>query len=91
MANSLVADSEQTYEERAIELASNMIYDNDEGRGAGELFNIRKTLFENRWKSELFNTKRWVRDLEDAYEEAWQRWVDGDGGDIYLNKIEKSY
>jgi hypothetical protein len=39
----------------------------------------------------LFDTQRWVRDLEDAYEEAWRRWVSGEGGDIVLNDIKKSY
>jgi len=32
----------------------------------------------------LFDTKRWVSDLEAAYDEAWRRWVANEGGDIYL-------
>lgn len=82
MANSLIVSSEQEYEDRAVELVSRLVYDN--GRGVGELGDIRKVLFEHRWQSALFDTKRWVRDLEDAYIEAWRRWVHGEGGDIYL-------
>jgi predicted O-linked N-acetylglucosamine transferase (SPINDLY family) len=45
---------------------------------------LRKLLFESRWTSALFDTKRWVRDLETAYEKAWSNWVAGEGGDIEL-------
>lgn len=89
MANSLVADSEDIYERRAIELASGLEYRiGGDGECTGELADIRKVLFTNRWTSELFNTKRWVSDLEDAYEEAWRRWVCGEGGDIDLKEIK---
>ena len=53
-------------------------------KATGRLFELRKLLYEARWSSALFDTKRWVRDLEDAYEIAWNRWVDGVGGDIFL-------
>ena len=53
-------------------------------KGTGRLFELRKLLYEARWSSALFDTKRWVRDLEDAYEIAWDRWVGGVGGDIFL-------
>ncbi|CAZ85188.1 unnamed protein product [Tuber melanosporum] len=89
MANSLIVDSEEEYEDRAAALVSNLVYDNDEGRGVGQLGTIRQVLFEHRWKSALFDTKRWVRDLEDAYHEAWRRWVSGEGGDIYLEGVQK--
>ncbi|KAI9693220.1 MAG: hypothetical protein M1822_005216 [Bathelium mastoideum] len=55
-------------------------------KGTGRLFELRRLLYEARWSSALFDTKRWVRDLEDAYEIAWQRWVDGTGGDIFLKE-----
>jgi hypothetical protein len=42
-------------------------------------------LWEGRWSSGLFNTKRWVSDLEDAYEEVWRKWVAGEGGDVFLS------
>jgi len=89
MANSLIAGSEEGYEDRAVALVSNLVYDNDEGRGIGELGAIRRVLFEHRWKSALFDTKRWVRDLEDAYHEAWRRWVSGEEGDIYLEEVQE--
>jgi predicted O-linked N-acetylglucosamine transferase (SPINDLY family) len=89
IANSLVADSEDAYEQRAIELATDLTYRvGGEGECVGELADIRKVLFTNRWTSELFNTKRWVSDLEDAYEEAWRRWVNGEGGDIDLKELK---
>lgn len=93
IANSLVADSEADYENRAIEFTRGLRYDTSSGDGkcTGELADIRKVLFTSRWRSELFNTKRWVRDLEDAYEVAWRRWVDGVGGDIDLKTIKPSY
>jgi len=89
MANSLVAASEDDYERRAIELVSGLNYKlRGDGECSGELANIRKVLFTNRWHSELFNTKRWVADLEDAYEEAWRRWVNMEGGDIDLKALK---
>ncbi|KAL0465679.1 glycosyl transferase family 41 domain-containing protein [Neurospora intermedia] len=54
------------------------------GKPVGRLAELRKLLWESKWTCALFDTRRWVRDLEDAYEQAWQRWVDGVGGDIYL-------
>lgn len=86
MANGLIADSEERYEKRAIELVRGLKY-RAGGECEGELVDVRKVLFEGRWSSELFNTKRWVSDLEDAYEEAWRRWVSGEGGDIDLRTI----
>jgi len=41
-------------------------------------------LFLNRWESKLFNTRRWVNDLEEAYDEVWKRWVKGEEGDVSL-------
>lgn len=88
MADRLVASSEDDYEGRAIELARGLVYrPGGEGELEGELADIRKVLFTNRWHSELFNTKRWVSDLEDAYEEAWRRWERGEGGDIDLRAM----
>ncbi|KAK4147103.1 glycosyltransferase [Dichotomopilus funicola] len=52
--------------------------------GVGRLAELRKLLFESKWTCALFDTRRWVRDLEEAYEIAWGRWERGEGGDIYL-------
>ncbi|KAL2021482.1 hypothetical protein VTK56DRAFT_7115 [Thermocarpiscus australiensis] len=52
--------------------------------GVGRLAELRRLLWESKWTCALFDTRRWVRDLEEAYDIAWRRWVDGEGGDIYL-------
>ena len=89
MADSLVAEDDDGYERRAIQLASELSYRvGGQGEATGELTEIRKVLFTGRWTSELFNTKRWVSDLEDAYEEAWRRWVVGEDGDIDLKALK---
>jgi predicted O-linked N-acetylglucosamine transferase (SPINDLY family) len=54
------------------------------GEGVGRLAELRRLLFESKWTCALFDTRRWVRDLEEAYDIAWDRWVKGEGGDIYL-------
>lgn len=83
----LVVHSDEDYEERAVELGTGLIYplqNGMQGRGYGRLMELRKLLYESRWESPLFDTRRWVRDLEVAYCEAWRRWVAGEGGDIWL-------
>ena len=82
----LIVTSEEQYENQAIELARGLIYSavGTPGRGRGRLMDIRRMLWEGRWTSRLFDTKRWVRDLEKAYWEAWTKWERGDGGDIWL-------
>ncbi|CAO1597912.1 hypothetical protein XANCAGTX0491_001701 [Xanthoria calcicola] len=80
----LIVHSDEEYEDRAVELATDLFYPSDNGEGWGRLMELRKILFENRWTSALFDTRRWVRDLEEAYELAWKRWVEGEGGDIWL-------
>lgn len=86
-ASELIAEDDQQYEEFAIHLATGFSYEahpSGWGQGVGRLGEIRKLLFDNRWTCALFDTRRWVRDLESAYEEAWRRWVNNEGGDIYL-------
>jgi predicted O-linked N-acetylglucosamine transferase (SPINDLY family) len=78
----LIAKDDEDYEEKAITLGNGLVY--KDHRPVGRLGELRKILYEARWNSALFNTKRWVRDLEDAYEIAWDRWVKGQGGDIWL-------
>ena len=86
-AQDLIVGSDEAYEEQGVELASDLVYPVEEdvcGVGSGRLVELRKLLYESRWTSALFDTRRWVRDLEGAYDEAWRRWVAGEGGDIWL-------
>lgn len=82
----LIADDEMQYEDFAIKLATTLSYTTVQGfgEGAGRLAELRKLLWKSKWTCALFDTRRWVRDLEQAYEEAWRRWVAGEGGDMYL-------
>ena len=43
----------------------------------GPLADLRKNLFLTRDQSRLFDTQRWVANLEKGYREAWSRFVDG--------------
>lgn len=86
-ASELIANSDEEYEERAVALVDDLIYSTEPeeiGRGKGRLVELRKLLYESRWTSALFDTKRWVRDIEAAYAEAWRKWVAREGGDIWL-------
>ncbi len=81
----LIAISDEDYENKASHLCRNLYYEpGAEGRARGRLFELRRMLFEERWRSSLFDTNRWVRDLEDAYERVWNQWVNGEEGDIWL-------
>jgi hypothetical protein len=91
-ARELIAGDESEYEEFAITLANGLSYRPRRhhptgkiyGEAVGRLGELRKLLFDSKWTCALFDTRRWVRDLEEAYEIAWGRWVRGEGGDIYL-------
>jgi predicted O-linked N-acetylglucosamine transferase (SPINDLY family) len=86
-AAELIAKDDDEYEEFAIKLASSFSYTthaSGRGEGVGRLGELRKLLYDSRWTCALFDTKRWVSDLESAYDEAWRRWVANEGGDIYL-------
>jgi predicted O-linked N-acetylglucosamine transferase (SPINDLY family) len=87
----LLVKSEMEYEERAVEMGRALRYLKDgehgeagPGRAKGRLMDLRRMLWEGRWESRLFDTQRWVRDVERAYEIAWSRWERGEGGDIWL-------
>ncbi|KAM0354135.1 hypothetical protein ACHAPU_001170 [Fusarium lateritium] len=86
-AAELIAADEEDYEKRAVQLAGGLSYTispSGYGQGEGRVAEIRKLLWESKWHCGLFDTRRWVNDVETAYEQAWQRWVTGEGGDIYL-------
>ncbi|EXJ90987.1 hypothetical protein A1O1_04094 [Capronia coronata CBS 617.96] len=89
----LLVRSEKEYIDTAIELARGLEYPTTSnpagqgqklGRGKGRLVDLRRLLWEGRWTSRLFDTKRWVRDVESAYWAAWKKWEKGEGGDIWL-------
>lgn len=81
----LIVDSSEQYEETAIRLARGLRYgERMGGHGAGRLMDLRRMLWEGRWTSRLFDTKRWVTDVESAYWAAWDKWERGEGGDIWL-------
>ncbi|KAL1970507.1 hypothetical protein VTN77DRAFT_4151 [Rasamsonia byssochlamydoides] len=83
--NELVASSDEDYENKAVRLGHGMRYEpGGQGRATGRLMELRKMLFTNRWQSKLFDTRRWVNDLEEAYEKVWNAWVRGEEGDIWL-------
>ena len=91
-AETLIVASDEEYEARAVELGSGLAaaLAKREKKGGAlggascRLTELRRILYEARWTSALFDTRRWVRDLEEAYVEAWRRWVTGEGGDIWL-------
>ena len=83
----LVVRNEEEYEEQAVRLGLDLVYsvqNGSQGKGKGRLMELRKLLYESRWESALFDTRRWVNDLETAYDKAWSRWVTGEGGAIWL-------
>lgn len=87
VAAELIADTEEEYEQRATDLANDLTYAlgvAGYGRGKGRLAEMRRLLWDSKGHCSLFNTRRWVKDLETAYEKAWERWISGIGGDIYL-------
>ncbi|KAI1371479.1 glycosyltransferase family 41 protein [Hypoxylon crocopeplum] len=87
VARELIACDDADYETLATKLAGSLSYRDVDGHyceGLGRLAEMRRILFEAKWTCALFDTHRWVADLERAYEEAWRRWVAGEGGDIYL-------
>ncbi|ORY11018.1 glycosyl transferase family 41-domain-containing protein [Clohesyomyces aquaticus] len=86
-AKVLIAADDDDYEEKAVRLGQNCVYQGH--RATGQLSQLRRMLYESRWTSALFDTRRWVRDLEEAYEIAWQRWEKGVGGDIMLEPQRK--
>ncbi|KAJ6000419.1 hypothetical protein N7481_000828 [Penicillium waksmanii] len=81
----LIASSDDDYEAKAVRLCLDLQYlPSGEGRARGRLADMRQMLFMQRYKNKLFDTARWVRDLEDAYEAVWAQWVNGEEGDIWL-------
>lgn len=81
-ARQLIVKDEEEYEARAVAFGKNCRYEGH--RLQGRLAELRKLLYEARWTSALFDTARWVRDLEQAYGLVWAKWEKGEGGDVWL-------
>lgn len=87
----LLVKSEKQYIDTAVDLARGLRYQHTGassssklGGAKGRLMDLRRMLWEGRWSSRLFDTRRWVRDVERAYWSAWENWEKGEGGDIWL-------
>ena len=87
-ATELITNSLEHYENQAVQLSNGLTYasssSSSPGRGHGRLLGLRQLLYESRWTSALFDTARWVRDLELAYEKVWNQWEGGSSSDIWL-------
>ncbi len=64
----LVTESQEEYEAQAVKLASD----------AKLLKALRDKLMAKRDKGELFDTARFTRHMEAAYQQMWQRWLAGE-------------
>jgi len=64
----LVTNSIEEYEALAVQLANNPV----------ELKEIRHRIAENRMKAPLFDTRRFVKNLETAYREIWKIYLAGE-------------
>lgn len=87
----MIVSTAADYERRALELARGLTYEmlpplkvpadlpeaRAQRRGKGELSRMRQKLFLTRDTSPLFDTKRWVQNLERGLKEAWRRWITG--------------
>lgn len=90
LGKQMVVHSREEYEERAVALASAYWGSNVErlslgpsggeagfDSGGSELLHLRRCLFLTRETLPLFDTRRWVKNLEKGFVTAWKRWVDG--------------
>ncbi|KAF9223524.1 hypothetical protein BS17DRAFT_796151 [Gyrodon lividus] len=72
----MVVHSREEYEDRAVALEQS-----ESGAGAipqsWSILELRRRLFLARDTMPLFDTERWVRNLEKGFNAAWKRWVDG--------------
>ncbi|KAF8556202.1 hypothetical protein OG21DRAFT_1437515 [Imleria badia] len=81
LGKQMVVHSREEYEERAVALASahyaeRLSFGGSISEGS-ELLNLRRSLFLTRETMPLFDTRRWVKNLEKGFIAAWKRWVDG--------------
>ncbi|KAF8837772.1 hypothetical protein BDN67DRAFT_908669 [Paxillus ammoniavirescens] len=82
----MVVHSREEYEDRAVALASTskrsatqpdtMARTFLEGQNE-KILDLRRRLFLARDTMPLFDTERWVRNLEKGFDALWKRWVEG--------------
>ena len=81
----MIATSLSDYEARAVAFARSLAFVQDtqigpedcERRATGEIVDLRRNLFLNRDHMPLFDTARWVLNLEKGFREVWRRWASG--------------
>ncbi len=82
----LIARDMKAYEELAVDLASN----------PAKLASIRARLENSRKTNPLFDTTRWVRNVESLYWQAWRKFESGQepshifGRDVYEEEFQRS-
>ncbi|KAG9288752.1 hypothetical protein G9A89_023049 [Geosiphon pyriformis] len=85
-----IATDIEDYENKAVNLLNNLYWrpvttpTGDKWLEMfGDLMVARRVLFLGREKSPLFDTQKWVRNLERGFEIAWQRWASRSGVKIH--------
>ena len=87
MASELVPETLQGYEDQAVYFGSS---DNESDGsattgGRARLEQIRRAIFEGREVGDgFFDTRKWVRDVEEMYRKAWNAWVKGKCEDLRI-------
>lgn len=77
MAAELVATSHQAYEDHVVKFGESQ-------QGRDRLTEIRRTLFELRETGDFFDTRQWVRHVEQGFRTAWVDWLKGRTEDIHI-------
>ncbi|QRW05064.1 glycosyltransferase family 41 protein [Ceratobasidium sp. AG-Ba] len=80
----MIVSSLNDYENRAVDLAKSVSFvaaSDDRGgwykQSRGTLAELRRNLYLSRDTMPLFDTARWTRNLERAFNEVWRRWEKG--------------
>ena len=74
----LVTENQADYEAQAVKLATD----------ARLLKSLRDKVIKKRDKGELFDTARFTRHMEAAYQQMWQRWLAGEGPEGFAVKAD---
>lgn len=79
MAAELVPQSHQGYEDQVVRFGGS-------SAGRARLNDIRRVLFEGRETGDFFDTRQWVRYVEQGFRQAWLDWVEGKNQDIQIDQ-----